>query len=119
MKIGGCIGVSRLRNECASNRDVRDAGTSSIGGPNAMHGPTPCTTISPPRGHYAQPSNLIISVNMAPIDDALKALGSQKTPNYAEYARIYKVDRSTLLRRYRGVTGNRRDRNEKNSLLIY
>jgi hypothetical protein len=56
---------------------------------------------------------------MAPIDDALKALGSQESPNYTEIAKIYNVNRSTLSKRHRGVTGSKRDANERNSLLSY
>lgn len=52
---------------------------------------------------------------MAPIDDALKALGSQEAPNYAEYARKFKVPRSTL----RGAQGSIEAGREKASLLSH
>lgn len=54
---------------------------------------------------------------MAPIDDALKALGSQEAPNYSEYARIFKCNRTTLARRHQGLQGTIQSANENRSLL--
>jgi membrane-bound lytic murein transglycosylase B len=41
---------------------------------------------------------------MAPIDDALDDLNSQKTPQISQTAKKYGVDRSTLSRRFNGLT---------------
>ncbi|RDI87069.1 hypothetical protein Vi05172_g2908 [Venturia inaequalis] len=56
---------------------------------------------------------------MAPIDEALKALESVESPNYTEYARIYKCNRTTLSKRHRGVQGSKEDKWENQSLLSH
>ena len=40
---------------------------------------------------------------MQAIDKALKDLASQESPNYGATVRKYGIDRTTLLRRYRGL----------------
>jgi hypothetical protein len=40
---------------------------------------------------------------------AIAEIGDQNAPNYAEYARKYKLDRSTLSRRHRGKTTSRKE----------
>ena len=40
---------------------------------------------------------------MQAIDKALKDLASQESPNYGATARKYSIDRTTLLRRHRGL----------------
>ena len=40
---------------------------------------------------------------MQAINKALKDLASQESPNYGATARKYNIDRTTLLRRYRGL----------------
>ena len=44
-----------------------------------------------------------------PIDAALAALSLQSKPNYTQTANEYRVDRSTLLRRHRNITGSKAD----------
>ncbi|RDI78192.1 hypothetical protein Vi05172_g11825 [Venturia inaequalis] len=56
---------------------------------------------------------------MAPIDDALAALASQEQPNYTQTALQFAVDRTTLSRRHRGLTGSKSEGREKVSLLSY
>src|SRR6266581_2527684 len=53
---------------------------------------------------------------MTPINAALEDLKSQKCPNYTQAAKKFGCDRSTLSRRYRGVTGLQQDR--VNALLL-
>jgi hypothetical protein len=68
----------------------------------------------------AKPTKCILvhnSINMAPIDDALNDLKTQKQPNYTQTAKKYGILRSTLSRRHRGVTGSRDDQHEDMSLL--
>ena len=40
---------------------------------------------------------------MQAIDKALKDLASQESPNYSATAKKYSIDRTTLLRRHRGL----------------
>ncbi len=40
---------------------------------------------------------------------AIAEIGDQNAPNYAKYARKYKLDRSTLSRRHRGKTTSRKE----------
>jgi hypothetical protein len=40
---------------------------------------------------------------------ALAEIGSENKPNYAEYARKYELDRTTLSRRHRGKTVSRKE----------
>jgi transposase-like protein len=40
---------------------------------------------------------------------ALAEIGSENKPNYAEYARKYGLDQSTLSRRHRGKTNSRKE----------
>ena len=54
---------------------------------------------------------------MAKIKSALDAMKSDEAPCFAHYARIYGCDRSTLSRRYRGVTTSRDEYRESKSLL--
>lgn len=54
---------------------------------------------------------------MAPIDDAVAALRSQETPNIAATARTFKVNRTTLSRRFNLKTSTRAGRRDKYSLL--
>ena len=44
---------------------------------------------------------------------AITDIGDQIAPNYAEYARKYKLVPSTLLRRYRGKTTLRKEASSK------
>jgi len=46
---------------------------------------------------------------MDPIDAALAALSLQSKPNYTQTAKEYGVDRSTLSRRHRNITGSKAD----------
>ena len=41
---------------------------------------------------------------MAPIDDAIDYLRSQEVINYTATAKLFNIDRTTLSRRWRGVT---------------
>ena len=43
-------------------------------------------------------------MNIDPIEVALAALKSQKTPNYTATAKKFGIDRITLSRRHRGIT---------------
>ena len=54
---------------------------------------------------------------MASIDAALAALQLQEAPNYATTAEEYGVHRSTLSRRYRGITYSQAITNENRSIL--
>jgi hypothetical protein len=54
---------------------------------------------------------------MAPIDEALKAIGSLETPNYSKYTRLFHCDRTTLSRRHRGITNGKAVKYEEQSLL--
>jgi IS30 family transposase len=54
---------------------------------------------------------------MAPIDDAIAAARSQKSPCLAEIARNYGVSRSTLSRRLRGVQSSKAFQYENQRLL--
>ena len=47
--------------------------------------------------------NSIILTTMQAINKALKDLASQKSPNYSATVRKYSIDRTTLLRRHRGL----------------
>ena len=47
--------------------------------------------------------NLIILTTMQAINKVLKDLASQESPNYSTTVRKYSIDRTTLLRRYRGL----------------
>jgi hypothetical protein len=60
---------------------------------------------------------LNISTTMSSIEAALAAIASQKKPDYTAAAKKYGVDRSTLSRRHRGVTGSRADATNSKSLL--
>jgi len=46
---------------------------------------------------------------MDPIDAALAALSLQSKPNYTQTAKEYRVERSTLSRRYCNITGPKAD----------
>ena len=46
---------------------------------------------------------------MDPIKAALAALSLQSKPNYTQTAKEYRVERSTLSRRHRNITGLRVD----------
>ena len=48
-------------------------------------------------------SNSIILTTIQAIDKALKDLASQESPNYSATVRKYGIDRTTLLRRHRGL----------------
>ena len=48
-------------------------------------------------------------MTMDPINAALAALSLQSKLNYTQTANEYGVDRSTLLRRYRNITGLKAD----------
>jgi len=54
---------------------------------------------------------------MEPIEAAIEDLSSQEPPNIAATARKWKVDRTTLSRRWRGVTGSKAEANENLQLL--
>lgn len=54
---------------------------------------------------------------MGSIDAALAALESGESENIAEIARNYDVDRTTLWRRYRGITESRAVRDAQQQLL--
>ena len=57
---------------------------------------------------------------MEPIEAALKSLESLnpgETPNYTAVAKKYKVHRSTLSRRHRGLTRSRAEKTENKRLL--
>lgn len=54
---------------------------------------------------------------MSPIEDALEALKSQKSPNYTATAKLFDVDRTTLSRRHRGVMGTMDEKANKARLL--
>ena len=74
----------------------------------SVHGLTRCT-IHTNHPDFSTPYN---STNMASIEAALEALKSLKlgeSPNYTLVAKQYGVDRTTLSRRHRGVTGSRTD----------
>ncbi|PVH91914.1 hypothetical protein DM02DRAFT_466125, partial [Periconia macrospinosa] len=43
-------------------------------------------------------------VNEADIQKAIDDLNSQGTPNYAKTARKFKIDRTTLMRRHKGIS---------------
>jgi hypothetical protein len=62
-------------------------------------------------------SNHDISINMAPIDDALAALETQEHPNYKDTAKKFGVDRSRLSRRHRGITTSREEAAKDKRLL--
>jgi hypothetical protein len=57
------------------------------------------------------------STTMAPIDDAVDDLNSQKTPRIAQTAKKYGVNRSTLSRRFHGITKPKAEAIEQQSLL--
>ena len=57
------------------------------------------------------------SAKMTPIEKALADLESQKCPNYSKTALLFGVDRSTLSRRHRGVTGSRAEKISNGKLL--
>jgi hypothetical protein len=61
--------------------------------------------------------NWNISTIMAPIDDALAAIAGEKKPHYAQIAREFNVDKSTLARRHQGVTVSR-DQYHQNSQFL-
>ena len=48
-------------------------------------------------------------MTMDPIDAALTALSLQLKPNYTQTAKEYRVERSTLSRRHRNITGLKAD----------
>ena len=54
---------------------------------------------------------------MANIEAALAAMKSDEAPVFAKYAIEYDCNRSTLSRRYRGITTNRDEYRESKSLL--
>jgi len=54
---------------------------------------------------------------MSPIEDALEALKSQKSPNYTTTARLFVIDRTTLSRRHRGIIGTMDEKANKARLL--
>jgi hypothetical protein len=54
---------------------------------------------------------------MAPIDDALEYLRSHQDTSSAEVARLFNIDRSTLSRRWRGVTTAKVDSTDQKSHL--
>ena len=54
---------------------------------------------------------------MDPIEAALTAMRNDEAPVIAKYAKEYGCDRSTLSRRYRGVTTSRDEYRESISLL--
>ena len=54
---------------------------------------------------------------MDPINAALAALSLQSKPNYTQTAKEYGVDRSTLSRRHRNITGSKADGYESQSFL--
>jgi hypothetical protein len=64
-------------------------------------------------------SKFNISANMGAIDLALAALQSSEVINYAATAKEYGVDRSTLSRRHRGVTGSKAQATDTKSLLTH
>ena len=66
---------------------------------------------------FAQQSKSIISTTMANIEAALAAMRSDDAPVIAEYAAKYNCNRSTLSRRYRGITTSREAYRESKSLL--
>jgi hypothetical protein len=63
--------------------------------------------------------NLNYSTTMGSIDEALAALKGQEHPNYTTTAKKFKVDRSTLSRRHRGVTGSKQDGINSTALLTH
>src|ERR1700753_3150403 len=62
-------------------------------------------------------SKLIISTTMDPIEAALAAMANDEAPVIAKYAKEDGCNRSTLSRRYRGVTTTRDEYRENRSLL--
>lgn len=54
---------------------------------------------------------------MEPIEAAIQDLSSQEAPNIKATAKKWNVDRTTLSRRWRGVTGSRAEANENLQLL--
>ena len=56
---------------------------------------------------------------MAAIDKALADLDLQEHPNYSETAKKYNIDRTTLSRLYKDVTGPSTFPADNVSLLIY
>jgi hypothetical protein len=56
---------------------------------------------------------------MAAIDKALADLDLQEHPNYSETVKKYGVNRTTLSRRHKGITGPSTFRADNVSLLIY
>jgi hypothetical protein len=54
---------------------------------------------------------------MDPIDAALDALRLQSKPNYTQTAKEYGVERSTLSRRHRNITGSKADGYDNQSFL--
>lgn len=56
---------------------------------------------------------------MAPIDDVLAALESQKQPNYTQTAKEFGVEMTKLSRRHRGLIESREVYREKASLLSH
>ena len=54
---------------------------------------------------------------MAKIFDAIEACNNAKDLNYSEIANQFKIDRSTLSRRHRGVMGSKEAQYEKKNKL--
>ena len=54
---------------------------------------------------------------MGSIEEAIADLESQERPNFSATAEKYGIHRTTLSRRYRGVTSSRKDFAEETSLL--
>jgi hypothetical protein len=59
-----------------------------------------------PHSHKSSKSNNFI--NMGSVEEALDDLRSQKKPNILQTAKKHNVDRTTLSRRWNGVTGSKR-----------
>ena len=78
-----------------------------------VHGLARCT---PGRG-LASSLTRNYSTNMDPIELALKDLKLQNTKNISAVAKLHGVDRSTLSRRFNGVTNPAKMQHEKQQLL--
>ena len=79
----------------------------------------PCTVPTDAHQNSKIPKNTIYhnTTNMGAIEDAIDDLNSQAKPNITATAKKYGCNRSTLSKRYRGVTGSKEAADNQQCLL--
>jgi hypothetical protein len=80
-----------------------------------LHSTTICT---PHQISYPTTSNCHKMVNEEAIQKALDDLESQEAPNFTAVAKTYEIDRTTLMRRYKGISRSHQEAHSESQSLL-